>query len=118
VKLSKTIAELTNRCRQLEDALRTLQAKHYNEPHPLLDNSLLTTPQTDHFASPIEGSNHEDQEEVDSVQDTLGTLTIDCFGNSNFLGRTAGMHVSVLFTFTTNNFYFSSLFLFLCHHQF
>lgn len=98
VKLSKTIAELTNRCRQLEEALRTLQAKYSIETHPLLDPDLLTSPRgpEHHLNPPLhEATQHDyDTDDVDSVQDSLGTLTIDSLGNSNFLGRTAGMHVS------------------------
>jgi len=95
VKLSKTIAELTNRCRQLEDALRTLQSKHSNEPHPLLDSTLLTSQHADTLQpSGNNGNqNEDDSDDLDAVQDSLGTLTIDSLGNSNFLGRTAGMHV-------------------------
>lgn len=99
VKLSKTIAELTNRCRQLEDALQTLQAKHSSESHPLLEPGLLTTPHGSehHSLHSLHDMTHhdDDTDDVDSVQDSLGTLTIDSLGNSNFLGRTAGMHVSM-----------------------
>ncbi|KAF8582521.1 hypothetical protein K439DRAFT_1635174 [Ramaria rubella] len=95
VKLSKTIAELTNRCRQLEDALRTLQAKHSNESHPLLEPDLLTSPhEAEHNSSAHEVSLHDEEaDDLNAVQDSLGTLTIDSLGNSNFLGRTAGMHM-------------------------
>lgn len=106
VKLSKTIAELTNRCRQLEDALKTLQSKHSSESHPLLDPDLLTSSHgSEHHVNPPQ---HEpthlddDPDDVDSVQDSLGTLTIDSLGNSNFLGRTAGMHVRVSIILKTN----------------
>ncbi|KIJ24919.1 hypothetical protein M422DRAFT_274194, partial [Sphaerobolus stellatus SS14] len=98
VKLSKSIAELTNRCRQLEDALRILQAKHHNEPHPLLDNTVLALPRVDALNphnnnNNNNGSHDEEEDELDAVQDSLGTLRIDGMGNSNFLGRTAGMHM-------------------------
>ncbi|KAF8510391.1 fungal-specific transcription factor domain-containing protein [Gautieria morchelliformis] len=96
VKLSKTIAELTNRCRHLEDALRTLQAKHSTESHPLLDPELLTSPHaSEHQATSLHDATRpdDDSDDLDSVQDSLGTLTIDSLGNSNFLGRTAGMHM-------------------------
>lgn len=95
VKLSKTIAELTNRCRQLEDALRTLQAKYSNESHPLLDSTLLTPEQ---LVSPVNDHSHQDDgpDELDAIQDSLGTLTISDGKAANFLGRTAGMHVRFL----------------------
>ncbi|GJJ10570.1 hypothetical protein Clacol_004797 [Clathrus columnatus] len=95
VKLSKTIAELTNRCRQLEEALRTLQAKYSNECHPLLDSNLLTSSHAEQLVTPTNDHSHhdEDQDELDAVQDSLGTLTIDG-GKANFLGRTAGMHLN------------------------
>ncbi|KAF8508017.1 fungal-specific transcription factor domain-containing protein [Hysterangium stoloniferum] len=94
VKLSKTIAELTNRCRQLEDALRTLQAKYSNDNHPLLETKFLPSYGSDALTSPVHESFNpdDDQDDIDSIQDSLGTLTIDSSGNSNFLGRTAGMH--------------------------
>lgn len=43
--LHKRISKLSNRVRQLEDALATLQAKHSSEPHPLLHADLISASQ-------------------------------------------------------------------------
>lgn len=90
--LHRRITKMSERIRQLEDALGELQAQHSTEPHPLLREDLL-------------GVNHNDDESLTppdesgilshppEVLDTFGTLSITDHGISRFFGPTGGSEV-------------------------
>lgn len=83
---------MSERIRQLEDALAELQSQHSTETHPLLREDLL-------------GVNHKDDEPSISadesgptghpseVLDAFGTLSITDNGISRFFGPTGGSEV-------------------------
>lgn len=96
---------MSERIRQLEDALSDLHSQHSTEPHPLLREGVL-------------GVNHQDDEPFTppdesgipghppEMLDMFGTLSITDHGISRFFGPTGGpevsfhltvAHVSILF---------------------
>ncbi|KAJ7600992.1 fungal-specific transcription factor domain-containing protein [Mycena floridula] len=88
--LHEKIARLSDRIRLLEDALASIHGKHSDEPHPLLQEDLLS------------GNVDESREENESpeenaarthgpdVIDAFGTLSISDHGISRFFGPTGG----------------------------
>jgi len=91
--LHKRIAKISDRVRQLEDALASLQAKHSNEPHPLLRDDLLSANagHGDEDAGKAEDSGPSHPPEI---MDAFGTLSISDHGVSRFFGPTGGPEVS------------------------
>ncbi|KAF4604485.1 hypothetical protein EYR40_003259 [Pleurotus pulmonarius] len=96
-ELHDRIDTLCARIRELEDALRTLQASVSTTPHPLLTNDLLSArspqqptdspvPPSTSTRSPAVDAPHAEEE---SMIDAFGTLTIGPRGEANFLGQTA-----------------------------
>ena len=83
------------RIRQLEDALAILQAKHTNDPHPLLrDDALITTksePQYDNDAL----ASQTTQKQGDVIE-AFGTLSVYDHGVSRFFGPSGGTEVCFL----------------------
>ncbi|KAI5992182.1 hypothetical protein EDD15DRAFT_2388334 [Pisolithus albus] len=79
--LHRRIAEMSERNRQLEDALRELQAKHTTEQHPLL-------------RSELSGASGDTTvvERTPDLLEALGTLSISDTGVSRFFGPTGGSH--------------------------
>lgn len=77
---------MSKRIRQLEDALKILQARVSSSPHPLLAKELLE----------IKKDSNVDSLEVhldstgEEICDNFGTLTIAEEGRTNFIGRTGG----------------------------
>jgi hypothetical protein len=90
--LHKRIAKISNRVRQLEDALASLQAKHYSEPHPLLRDDLLSANAMldDDDAGKTEDS--RPPRPLESI-DAFGTLSISDNGVARFFGPTGGPEV-------------------------
>ena len=90
--LHKRIAKISERVRQLEDALASLQAKHSNEPHPLLRDDLLSVNaiQDDEDTGKAEDSGPAHPPEI---MDAFGTLSISDHGVSRFFGPTGGPEV-------------------------
>ncbi|KAG9222051.1 hypothetical protein CCMSSC00406_0008036 [Pleurotus cornucopiae] len=106
-ELHDRIDTLCARIRELEDALRTLQASVSTTPHPLLSNDLLSarSPQqpTDAPTPPTTNASHVEEESmidafgmddntltmVSKAYVSVGTLTIGPRGEANFLGQTA-----------------------------
>ncbi|KAH7909940.1 fungal-specific transcription factor domain-containing protein [Hygrophoropsis aurantiaca] len=93
--LHRRIAKMSERIRQLEDALGVLQSQHSTEPHPLLRDDLLGVNQRDD-----DGSGEMDDGAGPSnppeVLDAFGTLSITDHGISRFFGPTGGSEVSVM----------------------
>ncbi|KAI8996651.1 fungal-specific transcription factor domain-containing protein [Trametes punicea] len=101
-RLHRKIAEMSDRIRQLEDALGILQSSVTREPHPLLSNDLLKIKSglELHSASQsggggggggieVQENEEQEQEEVHYVE-AFGTLAVRDDGAATFYGRSAG----------------------------
>ena len=78
---------MSNRIRQLEDALAVLQSGCSKEPHPLLRDELLSL-KLDKEDAPVDAG-----EEQPEVMDAFGTLSISDNGTSRFFGTSGGTEV-------------------------
>ena len=115
--LHRKISTLSDRVRELEDALSTLQAKHSTEPHPLLAAELISS---EDKHNPDEDSRMQDEtmggepsrkgvngqasgsgSNAGEIIDTFGTLSISQHGVSRFFGPTGGSEVRVAFDTAT-----------------
>ncbi|KAH9006146.1 hypothetical protein EDB86DRAFT_2756400, partial [Lactarius hatsudake] len=86
------IDRMGDRIRELEDALAVLQGSRSSEPHPLLcGGSLLVD--TD---KPDEQPQKSEDEGVDEITKSLGTLTVSDHGLSRFFGSTGGSDLLLL----------------------
>jgi hypothetical protein len=96
-KLHQKIAQMSDRIRQLEDALAILQSTHTRDPHPLLHRDLLKIKSSIELHSAAEGEdgvpNREDDTEESQYIDAFGTLAIRDDGAATFYGRSAGSEV-------------------------
>lgn len=88
-QLHKKISEMSNRIRQLEDALAILQATISDRPHALLTEDHLKIK----FGSEAILPKDEEGEEREASIDALGTLTLEDSGESRYFGRSAGTEV-------------------------
>ncbi|KAI5997758.1 hypothetical protein EDC04DRAFT_3125428 [Pisolithus marmoratus] len=93
--LHRQLAKTRERIRQLEDALRVLQAKHSTEPHPLLQPEFLGTSRRDDDVGPHTTEGLEDH--TPELVEALGTLSISDSGESHFFGPTGGSNVSTYY---------------------
>ena len=95
-QLHRKISEMSERIRQLEDALAIFQAGISHERHPLLRDELLTI----NFGPEVRRTvDDEHQREMLSASiDALGTLTLGEHGESKYFGRSAGSEVSASVT--------------------
>ena len=92
---------MSNRIRQLEDALAILQSSVTDQTHPLLSDELIKVK----FGSesinardpPTSDEDHATQKSIDA----LGTLTLGSSGKLQYLGRSAGSEVGSLFLIPT-----------------
>ncbi|KAJ7689582.1 fungal-specific transcription factor domain-containing protein [Mycena rosella] len=85
-QLHAKIAEMSQRIRQLEEALAILQNVVSNERHPLLAGDLLGIK----FAAEAPKRSDPAHYEQDSAIDALGTLTLGDAGEVKYFGRSAG----------------------------
>ncbi|KAJ7837426.1 fungal-specific transcription factor domain-containing protein [Mycena olivaceomarginata] len=86
-QLHTKIAEMSQRIRQLEEALAILQAVVSNERHPLLAIDLLSIK----FAAQAPARPDSPAHEQDpAIIDALGTLTLGDAGEVKYFGRSAG----------------------------
>lgn len=88
---------MSDRIRQLEDALSILQSSTSLEPHPLLDRELLKIKSSIELHAAVNGEESGlPQEEAEDSQyiDAFGTLAIRDDGAATFYGRSAGSEVS------------------------
>lgn len=84
--LHRRIARMSDRIRQLEDALAVLQGSISKEPHPLLLSENAIVVDVDNADKP-----HESEDEVTGeVSRALGTLSVTDQGLSRFFGSTGG----------------------------
>ena len=81
---------MSNRIRQLEDALAVLQSGCSQEPHPLLRDELLSL-KLDKEDNPVDA----DAQDHPEVIDAFGTLSISDKGpsRSRFFGTSGGTEV-------------------------
>ncbi|GBE77611.1 hypothetical protein SCP_0104910 [Sparassis crispa] len=87
-ELHRDIERLRTRCATLEDALRTLQAKITDEPHPLLSDSPNSSGTPEWSGGPTPDGpllSRADEE----VLDSFGTLTLGLRGEARFFGQTS-----------------------------
>ena len=87
--------EMSDRIRQLEDALEILQKTNSEAPHPLLQKTLLKIKQIDEASDmpDIKKEFSTYESELDDTDLSIGTLTISESGISSFLGRGGGAEV-------------------------
>ncbi|KAF9449957.1 hypothetical protein P691DRAFT_666328 [Macrolepiota fuliginosa MF-IS2] len=92
-ELHEKIAELANRVRELEDALRGSHSQISNEPHPLLSDELLKVKAPLQREPPAarNGGTFATKEEENNpdVVDAFGSLSIDLSGKSRYYGHIA-----------------------------
>lgn len=81
------------RIRQLEDALAILQAKHSNEPHPLLRDDALTTTKTEPQFNEGNALSRETAQKPGDMIEAFGTLSVYDRGVSRFFGPSGGAEV-------------------------
>lgn len=107
-RLHQKISEMSDRIRQLEDALATLQSSLSSEPHPLLTRDLMNIKSSIELHAAIEedakaqlarfeadgGTSTAGDGDGENVIDAFGTLAISNDGASMFYGRSAGSEVS------------------------
>ncbi|KAI0046045.1 hypothetical protein FA95DRAFT_1520813 [Auriscalpium vulgare] len=87
--LHRRIARMSDRIRQLEDALSVLQASHSKEPHPILQDAFLAIdnePEPD----PGQEADSDDGELSTEAINAFGTMSISDHGTSRFFGPTGG----------------------------
>lgn len=85
---------MSERIRQLEDALEISEAARTSAPHPLLREELLAIKRgVDDFK--FGTANQVDPEQEADVLNALGTLTISDRGVSRFIGPSGGSEVSL-----------------------
>lgn len=97
-RLHKKIAEMSERIRQLEDAVAILQSGSTREVHPLLRPDLLGIKsglELHSAVNPRTGAprTEEDDEEDSQQIDVPGTLAVRDDGAATFYGRSAGSEV-------------------------
>ncbi|EKM78436.1 hypothetical protein AGABI1DRAFT_121521 [Agaricus bisporus var. burnettii JB137-S8] len=96
-KLHQKIAHMSDRIRQLEDAVAILQSTLSNEPHPLLSRELLTIKSSIELHAAVGQdtfSGQRSEDESESAIDAFGTLAIRDDGAATFYGRSAGSEVA------------------------
>ncbi|KII83074.1 hypothetical protein PLICRDRAFT_47428 [Plicaturopsis crispa FD-325 SS-3] len=86
--LHRRIARMNDRIRLLEDALGSLQAKHSEDPHPLLRDELLSVNAHDDDEDVFEED--PSTSNVHQAIDAFGTLSISEHGITQFFGPTGG----------------------------
>lgn len=90
-QLHRKISEMSERIRQLEDALAIFQAGVSSERHPLLRDELLSVK----FGPEVRRTVDEEhtRNTLSQTIDALGTLTVGDHGETKFIGRSGGTEV-------------------------
>lgn len=96
---------MSDRIRQLENALLVLHSDLTSEPHPLLTKELLQIKSSIELHGAFGGQgdsseprperSHEDVDKASESLDAFGTLAIRDDGAATFYGRSAGSEVSI-----------------------
>ncbi|KZP20078.1 hypothetical protein FIBSPDRAFT_892245 [Athelia psychrophila] len=87
---NRKISEMSQRIRQLEDALAILQSNISSEPHPLLVEQLLSV------RSDPDRSSVQDKEDHEETSKSFGTLIIGDGGQHRYFGASAGEETLLL----------------------
>lgn len=90
-ELHSRIAQMSQRIRQLEDALSTSHAGDSKDRHPLLREELLALK----FGSDLQQVKEEPDDEISL---SFGTLTLTESGGSKYFGASAGALVRIIVT--------------------
>ncbi|KAI0730863.1 fungal-specific transcription factor domain-containing protein [Earliella scabrosa] len=93
-QLHRKISEMSERIRQLEDALAIFQAGISHERHPLLRDELLSIKFGPEVRRTVDDEHHRDL--VSTSIDALGTLTIGEHGETKYFGRSAGSETATM----------------------
>ncbi|KAL0068837.1 hypothetical protein AAF712_004168 [Marasmius tenuissimus] len=88
--LHRKIEEMSQRIRQLEDALSLLQAFASSEPHPLLRDEFLKIKFPLEVSEVIRAESEVLPTQVVDLTEACGVLTLGEGGHTRYLGRTAG----------------------------
>lgn len=99
-KLHQKIGRMSDRIRQLEDALAILQSTLTVDPHPLLQRDLLKIKSSIELHAAVndddaDGAQEDGDGEDSQYIDAFGTLAIRDDGAATFYGRSAGSEVSM-----------------------
>ena len=81
---------MSDRIRQLEDALSVLQSTSSKEQHPLLRDSLLVLDPDTNAPKNDDGAESDDGEAPPDVVNAFGTMSITDHGIGRFFGPTGG----------------------------
>ena len=92
-RLHKKIAEMSERIRQLEDALAILQSSTTREEHPLLRVDLMHIKSGLELHSATTGRGGAEDENDEDELDVPGLLALHEHGTATFYGRSAGSEV-------------------------
>jgi hypothetical protein len=84
---------MSNRIRQLEDALAILQVTVSDKPHPLLTEDLLKMKFGSEAINPKDPDDSDEDGYAAGAIDALGTLTLEDSGELRYFGRSAGSEV-------------------------
>jgi len=84
---------MSNRIRQLEDALAILQSSVSDQRHPLLTDELLKIKFGSEAIDSRNGAANDDENATMKSIDALGTLTLGSSGEVQYFGRSAGSEV-------------------------
>ncbi|KAL1940728.1 hypothetical protein VTO73DRAFT_7769 [Trametes versicolor] len=99
-QLHRKISEMSERIRQLEDALAIFQAGISHERHPLLRDELLTIKFGPEVRRTVDEEHSRDL--LSSSIDALGTLTVGEHGESKYFGRSAGSETLISVSTTSD----------------
>ncbi|OBZ73747.1 putative transcriptional regulatory protein C1F7.11c [Grifola frondosa] len=91
-QLHRKISEMSERIRQLEDALAIFQAGVSHERHPLLRDELLSIKFGPEVRRTVDEEHTRDA--LSKSIDALGTLTVGDHGETKYFGRSAGSETS------------------------
>ncbi|KAI0027762.1 hypothetical protein K488DRAFT_60517, partial [Vararia minispora EC-137] len=94
--LHKRIARMSDRIRQLEDALTVLHSAHSHDPHPLLQDTMLLA---EHERLEERAAESDDGEGPADTLSSFGTMSISDQGSSRFFGATGGTENLLLVRF-------------------
>lgn len=89
--LHRKISEMSQRIRQLEEALAIFQSNLSTEPHPLLSDDLLLI-KFDSGSSQVDAPDPSDSSLAETM-DAFGTLAIGESGEFRYFGRSGGSEV-------------------------
>lgn len=94
-QLYRKIAEMSERIRQLEDAVAVFQTDISSDEHPLLRDELLTIK----FGPEVRQTVDKEDDVLSQTIDAFGTLTIGENGETKYIGRSGSAEVRAVTIF-------------------